>query len=80
VRPRTFVTALGGVALLPLAGRAQQPARMRRVGVLLTLSESEPSTQAMVTTIAQELARFGWVEGKNIRMDYRFCRGRSSSP
>ena len=39
MRRRTFITALGGVALLPLAGRAQQPARMRRVGVLLTLSE-----------------------------------------
>ena len=72
---RAFFTALGGVGLLPLTGRAQQPERMGRVGVLLTTPENEPATQATVTTIAQALARFGWVEGKNIRIDYRFAAG-----
>jgi putative tryptophan/tyrosine transport system substrate-binding protein len=75
MRRRAFVTALGGVALLPLAGRAQQRGRMGRVGVLLTSAENDPPTQAMLTTIAQALARFGWVEGKNIRIDYRFAAG-----
>src|SRR5215831_14836814 len=75
MRRRAFVTALGGVALLPVAGRAQQPERTRHVGVLLTSPENDPATQAIVMTIAQALARFGWVEGKNIRIDYRFAAG-----
>ncbi|MGC2202857.1 MAG: ABC transporter substrate-binding protein, partial [Stellaceae bacterium] len=64
-----------GAAAWPLAGHAQQPERIRRVGVLMGFPENHPLTHAFVTAVAQSLARFGWVEGKNIRIDYRFAAG-----
>ena len=67
--------AVGVVLLVPRATRAQQPARMRRVGVLIAFPEPHPMTQAYMTAFVQALARFGWVEGKNIQMDYRFAAG-----
>jgi putative ABC transport system substrate-binding protein len=75
VRRRAFVAVLGGSALWPLAGHAQQPERMRRVGALIPFPESDPTAQARVTALAQALERFGWVEGKNIRIDFRFAAG-----
>jgi putative tryptophan/tyrosine transport system substrate-binding protein len=74
MRRREFIALAGGAAVAwPLAGRAQQPERVRRVGVLLPSPENDPITQAFVTTFALALERFGWVEGKNIRFDYRFA-------
>jgi ABC-type uncharacterized transport system substrate-binding protein len=73
VRRREFIAALGVAAIWPLAGRAQQAERVRRVGVLIALAENDPIGQAYVTAIAQALERFGWVPGKNIRIDYRFA-------
>jgi ABC-type uncharacterized transport system substrate-binding protein len=64
-----------GVLLVPRATRAQQPARMRRVGVLIAFPEPHPMTQAYVTAFVQALARCGWVEGKHIQLDYRFAAG-----
>jgi len=75
VRRRAFIAALGVAATWPLDGYAQQPERMRRVGVLLGFPESDPFTRAIVTALAGALARLGWVEGKNIRIDYRFAAG-----
>jgi putative tryptophan/tyrosine transport system substrate-binding protein len=75
VRRRAFITVLGGAAAWPLAGRAQQPERIRRVGVLIAFSENDPVGQASVPAFAQALGRLGWVEGKNIRIDYRFAAG-----
>jgi len=75
MRRRAFITILGGVAAWPLAGHAQQPERVRRVGVLIAFPENDPITQALVTAFAQALARLGWIEGKNIRIDYRFAAG-----
>jgi putative ABC transport system substrate-binding protein len=72
---REFVTVLSGVVLWPLAGHAQQPEPIRRVGVLISPSENSPLAQAYVTTFVQALRRFGWVEGQNIRIDYRFAAG-----
>jgi putative ABC transport system substrate-binding protein len=66
---------LGGAAAWPLAGHAQQPERLRRVGVLMAYRENDPDTQPLVTAFAQALERFGWVEGKNIQIDYRFAAG-----
>jgi putative ABC transport system substrate-binding protein len=63
------------VAAWPLAGHAQQPERIPRVGVLMAFPEKDPVTQAMVTAFAQALGRFGWIEGKNIRIDHRFAAG-----
>jgi putative ABC transport system substrate-binding protein len=72
---RAFVTALGGAAAWPLAGRAQPPERMRRVGVLMLWSKNDPFSQKSRSAFEQALGRFGWVEGKNIRIDYRFASG-----
>jgi len=74
VKRRGFVAFLGGAAAWPLAGRAQ-PERVRRVGVLMSAAESSPVAQASVTAFVQALGRLGWVEGKNIRIDYRFAAG-----
>jgi putative ABC transport system substrate-binding protein len=65
----------GGAIAWPLAGHAQQPEGSRRVGVLIASAENDPTAQANVTAFAQALGRFGWVEGKNIRIDYRFAAG-----
>src|SRR6266849_647346 len=61
--------------VVPLATRAQQPERMRRVGWLIPWPENDPLAQASVTTFAHALKQFGWLEGKNIRIDYRFAAG-----
>ena len=73
VRRRGFIGVLGGAAAWPLAGHAQQPEQMRRVGVLMPWPENQPNTQAMVKAFSQALGRSVWVEGKNIRIDYRFA-------
>jgi putative ABC transport system substrate-binding protein len=75
VKRRDFITAVAGAAVWPLAGHAQQPERVRRVGVLIAFPENHPFAQAIVTAFAQALGRFGWAEGKNIRIDYRFAAG-----
>jgi putative ABC transport system substrate-binding protein len=72
---RGFITVLGGAAAWPLAGRAQQLGGNRRLGVLLPYPANDPVTQAILTAFAHALAGFGWVEGKNIRIDYRFAAG-----
>ena len=75
MRRRSLLTVLGAAGLWPLAILAQQRERMRRVGVLMPFPESDAGTQADVTAFAQALGRFGWVEGKNIRIDWRFSGG-----
>jgi putative tryptophan/tyrosine transport system substrate-binding protein len=70
-----IILAGGAVLAWPLAVHAQQPERLRRVGVVIPFAENDPSSRARVTAFAQALARFGWVEGKNIRIDYRFAAG-----
>jgi putative ABC transport system substrate-binding protein len=72
MRRRAFLAAAaGGAAAWPLAGHAQQPERMRRVGVLMPGPEND--WLAHVTAFAQALDRLGWNDGKNIRIDYRFA-------
>jgi len=74
LRRREFITIFGGAAVAwPLAARAQQPARMRRVGVVMGYAESDPNGQLQVTAFRQSLQRLGWVEGSNIRIDFRFA-------
>jgi len=75
MRRRKFITVLGGAAAWPLAALAQQPERVRRVGVLMANAENDSFAQVLVNAFAQELGRFGWFEGKNIRIDYRFAAG-----
>jgi putative ABC transport system substrate-binding protein len=75
VKRRTFITLLGGatassVAWL-IAARAQQPARMRRIGVLTALAENDPEVKAWLRAFQEELQRLGWEQGRNIRIEYR---------
>jgi putative ABC transport system substrate-binding protein len=73
VRRRTFITLLGGAAAAwPLAGRAQQGERMRRIGVLINLAANDPEGHARITAFAQGLQEAGWTTGRNLRIDYRW--------
>jgi putative ABC transport system substrate-binding protein len=75
MRRRAFFAVAGGAAAWPLAGHAQQPGQIRRVGVLIGFPEKDAFAQRIVSTFVQALGRLGWVEGKNIRLDYRFAAG-----
>jgi putative tryptophan/tyrosine transport system substrate-binding protein len=70
---REFITLVGGAAAAwPLAVRAQQPARFRRLGVIMNLTADHPISLLRVTALAQGLQDFGWTVGRNIRIDYRW--------
>jgi putative tryptophan/tyrosine transport system substrate-binding protein len=74
VRRREFVTLVGATAAMwPLAARAQQGQRVRHIGVLLPLAESDPEIQSRVKAFRYGLRDVDWVEGRNIRIDYRFA-------
>ena len=74
MRRREFITLVGGAAVAwPLAARAQQPERMRRVGVVMAYAESDPNGKLQVTAFRRQLQRLGWVEGSNITFDFRFA-------
>jgi putative ABC transport system substrate-binding protein len=75
VKRREFIAIVGGAAAWPLAGRAQQRERVRRLGVFIGFSENDPLPHRMVSAFADALGRLGWVEGKKIRIDYRFASG-----
>ena len=75
MRRREFITLIGGAAAWPLAARAQQPERMRRVGVLSALAADDSETQARLTAFAQGLQQLGWTSGRNVRIDYRLGAG-----
>ena len=73
---RQFITLLGGAAAAwPLAARAQQPDRTRRIGVLMGYPEGDPQAQANVTALRQGLHDLGWVQGRNAQIDYRWAGG-----
>jgi ABC-type uncharacterized transport system substrate-binding protein len=72
MRRRRFITLLGGAASLPLTARAQQPERVRRIGVLVPFSENDPEVQARLAAFKQRLQDLGWTDGRNVRIDYRF--------
>jgi len=75
MRRRQFVGLLGGVASWPLAARAQQPSRVRRVGVLMSTTADDAQGQAYSAAFAQGLQQLGWEIGGNIRIDYRWGSG-----
>src|SRR5947209_7789464 len=73
MRRREFITLLGGAAAAwPLAARAQQPERMRRVGVLLGLAEQGEEAKLRVQAFRLGLRDLGWNEGRNVVLDYRY--------
>jgi putative tryptophan/tyrosine transport system substrate-binding protein len=76
MRRREFVTLLGGTAAWPLAARAQQPDPIRRIGVLLPYTASDPQAQARYAAFLQGLQQLGWTVGKNVQIDYRWSTGK----
>ena len=76
---REFITLLGSSAAWPLAARAQQTDRARRIGVLTSLSMHDPASQARLTTLQQGLQQLGWTEGRNIHIDWRWGAGNADN-
>jgi putative tryptophan/tyrosine transport system substrate-binding protein len=76
MRRREFISLLGcAAAVWPLAARAQQSDRMRRVGVLMYLAADDPDSPTRVAAFAKGLQELGWIDGRNIRIDYRWGGG-----
>jgi putative tryptophan/tyrosine transport system substrate-binding protein len=71
VRRRDFIAGLGGAAW-PLVARAQQPQRLRRVGVLVDTDENDPGGKAQLSGFTQGLEELGWTDGRNLRIDVRW--------
>ena len=73
---REFITLLGGAAAAwPVAARAQQPERMRCIGLLLTAAADDPQSLARVGAFLQGLQELGWTDGRNVRLEYRWGSG-----
>jgi putative tryptophan/tyrosine transport system substrate-binding protein len=75
MKRREFITLFGGAATWPLAVRAQQSDRMRRIGVLMNLAADDPGSSTRVAAFAQGLGELGWNVGRNVRIDYRWGAG-----
>jgi ABC-type uncharacterized transport system substrate-binding protein len=73
MKRRDFITLLGGAGLAawPLAARAQQSDRVRRIGILMTIAANDPESQARIVAFAQSLQALGWTDGRNARIDIR---------
>jgi putative ABC transport system substrate-binding protein len=72
MKRRAFIAGLGSAAAWPRAARAQQPERMRRIGVLIPYEENDPLAKARFSSLTQALADLGWIEGRNVRIDLRW--------
>jgi putative tryptophan/tyrosine transport system substrate-binding protein len=76
MRRRDFIAlAVGATAAWPFAGRAQQPERMRRIGVLSSLAETDPEAQAWDAAFRKRLVELQWIDGRNVHIDYRWGAG-----
>src|SRR5262245_49044594 len=77
MRRRDFITALGSMVATtwPLAARTQQGERMRRIGVLMPFGEDHPVAQARLAAFLQGLQQLSWIDGRNVRIDYRWSAG-----
>jgi putative ABC transport system substrate-binding protein len=81
MRRREFIVYAGSAVaapqIWPLATRAQQSERVRRIGVLLQAVKSDPESQIRIKAFVKELEQFGWTEGRNLQLDYRWAGGNS---
>jgi putative tryptophan/tyrosine transport system substrate-binding protein len=73
VTRREFIALVGGAAAWPLAARAQQGDQMRRIGVVMAYAEADPNGQVQIAAFRQQLAKLGWREGDNLRIDLRYA-------
>jgi hypothetical protein len=76
MRRRQFLGVLGAAATWPVAARAQQGERMRRIGTLSAFGADDPEWQVRIAAFQHRLRQLGWIKGRNLRMDYRYS-GRS---
>jgi putative ABC transport system substrate-binding protein len=72
MRRREFITLVGTVATWPLAARAQQSDRMRRIGWLEQAQPDDPAGQARIMSVTKDLEQLGWIVGRNLQIDYRW--------
>jgi putative ABC transport system substrate-binding protein len=72
MKRREFISLVSGAAAWPLAARAQQGQRMRRIGILMAFAESDPQAQGFVNAFREGLQKLGWTEGQNIQIDIRW--------
>jgi ABC-type uncharacterized transport system substrate-binding protein len=72
---RAFIAGLGGAAAWPLAARAQQGDRVRRIAVLMPFDENDLVAKGRVSAFTQALADLGWSDGRNLRIDLRWAGG-----
>jgi putative ABC transport system substrate-binding protein len=80
MKRREFITLLGGAAATwPLAARAQQTDRVRRIGVLSSLARDDQDNNVRIAAFQQRLQQLGWTDGHNVRIDYRFVAGNSEN-
>ena len=78
MKRREFITLLGGTAVAwPLGARAQKGERMRRIGVLMHLAADDPESPTRIAALRQGLQQFGWADGGNLRIDYRWAKGQA---
>jgi hypothetical protein len=75
IKRREFITLLGGSAAWPLAARAQQGERTRRIGLFTNLAADDAESQARNAAFLQALQELGWTNGANVRIDFRFGAG-----
>src|ERR1700752_3955489 len=76
MKRREFISFVGSAAVAwPLAARAQEPGRGRRVGVLFAFFNNDPESQVRIAAFQQELENLGWREGQNIQVEYRWASG-----
>src|SRR5262245_39669851 len=76
MRRREFITLLGGAAAAwPIAARAQQGERVRRIGMLMPLAESDLEGRARIAAFRDGLGKLGWIEGREVQIEYRWSAG-----
>jgi len=79
VRRREVIAWIGGAATWPLAARAQQPGRTKRIAVLVATAANDPDVQANLAAFTQGLQQLGWITGSNVQIDTRWGAGDSDT-
>src|ERR1700722_3018035 len=81
MKRRRFISLLGSAVIaFPLGARAQQPDQLRRIGVLKATFEGDPAGESRLAAFRGELAKLGWTEGRNLRIDVRWGADADAAP